>query len=311
MDERVESRSGRSAYGAKAAPTPQELLEEGLRLEKAGLLDRAMERYEAVLARTADQVHTSEALRRQSHVQRTRCSWDEALDAARRSAAAAERAGSPDLLAEALNAEAAVHQSRGDFEAASALYLRMLDLVESGRVRGVALLNLASIRAMQGDLDLAEHELYRALECFEAARYEWGKAFVLNNVGRVELDRGATADAAATLEEAMALAHNADDFDLFSLARLNHAEALLGLGDAAAAEEAASASIGHFTTCGNHWRRIDALRLLGDVGVHRGELEGARRCYIAARDLAERLGARVEHEQVVQRLRDLEARGAS
>lgn len=279
---------------------------EGLRRQKAGLPEQAIALYRAALELTDDPALISEALQGQAHAYRIRCEWDEAADTARRSVRIAEQTGLPDLLAEALNAEAAVHQSRGDFALAIPLYRRILQVAQDVRIRGVALQNLAGVYASQGDLESAERYFHEAYECFERVGYAWGKAHVLNNLGRVALDRGNFAAAEDILERATAVAKQIDDLELLAVVRINQAEALLARGELERAEEAASAAVGHLTTTGNEWRRIEALRLLGDLNVRRGAGETARRFYSAALRVAEAIGAKLEREQLRSRLAALE-----
>src|SRR4051812_15111484 len=96
-------------------PDPLELLEEGVRCEKSGALDRAFECYRSAAATAKDPDVVAEALRRQAEIYRARCEWQPALESARRSAEIARRARLPARLAEALNAQASVYMSRGHF----------------------------------------------------------------------------------------------------------------------------------------------------------------------------------------------------
>ncbi|MGH7464829.1 MAG: tetratricopeptide repeat protein [Longimicrobiales bacterium] len=292
---------------ATSGPGVRELLDDGLRYEKAGVPERALACYQAALEATADPALISESLRRQAHVHRTRCEWDLAIDAARRSAAAAETADSADLLAEAWNAEAAVHQSRGNFDAAITLYDRMLAAIPYGGIRGVALQNLAAIYATRGQFDDAERHFQRAYAAFEEAGDRWRMGYVLNNLGRLAFDRGNAAEAEVILQNATLLAREIQDLELLAITRVNYAEALLAQGDHEKAEAEASASLGHFGAAENQWRRIECMRLLGDVSLHRKQTDPARRFFQAALAIAESIGAQVEHQQLLGRLEQLGA----
>ena len=283
-------------------PEARKLLDDGLRLEKAGELERALACYVSALATVTDVETEAEAWRRRAHVHRARCEWPEALKAARRSADLAAQAGADALLAEALNAEAAVHHSRGDFDEALALYQKILQTTSDERIRGIALQNMASVRGMQHDMTAAENFLHAAYECFRTADYAWGKAHVLNNLGRVAFERGRLDEAEEQLQHAIAEAEAVDDRELAALARLNRAEVLLAQGEHDAAEEGAQAALLHFTTAGSAWRRIDCLRLLGDVYIERQALPIAERFYRSALEIAEEIGAKPEREQLLERL---------
>lgn len=287
---------------ATSGPAVRDILDDGLRYEKAGMMERALEQYLSALEHARRPELISEALRRQAHVYRVRCDWDLAIDAARRSAAAAQSTQSAVLLAEAWNAEAAVHQSRGDFESAIPLYEQMLDTVPVGRMRGVALQNLAAIYAMQGQGDEAERRFHDAYDAFDAARDTWGMAHVLHNLGCLALDRGDPDTAESTLHEATALAREIQDLELLALAQINRAEALLARGDVEKAELEASASLGHFVAAGNDFRRAECLRVLGDVALGKEQPESARRFYEAALVTADAVGAKVIRQQVATRL---------
>lgn len=266
------------------------------------MTERALEQYQSALLHTHDPALISESLRRQAHVHRVRCDWELAIEAARQSAEAAESALSTELVAEAWNAEAAVYQSRGDFDAALPLYQRMLDSVPVGRIRGVALQNMAAIHARRGQLDDAERHFERALAAFEEASDRCGMGYVLNNLGCLALDRGDAHHAEDTLQIATILAREIQDLELLAITRLNTAETLLALGEMDKAEMEASGSLGHFVTAGNEWRRTECLRLLGDIAVRQRKPDAARRFYEAGLALAESIGARVELEQLRGRL---------
>jgi predicted negative regulator of RcsB-dependent stress response len=286
-------------------PDARELLDEGLRLEKAGALDRSLDQYRAALEAAIDPATEAEAWRRQAHVHRTRCEWELAFAAARRSAAIAHAAGLRDLLAEALNAEAAVYQSCGDFDPARELYERILEETGDQRIRGVALQNLASLCGMQDDMAAAERYFREAHECFERTGYEWGTAHVLNNLGRVSFEQGHFDAAEDFLLRSLEKAKLLGDLDLLALARLNYGEVLLQRGDYDAVEEEVSAAVGHFTAAGNQWRRIDCLRLLGDLNARTQKVDIAQRFYTAALRVAEEIGAKIEQRQIGQRLAQL------
>lgn len=277
-------------------------LTRGFRFEKSGVLDRALRAYDAVLESSDDPTLVAEAWRRRSSVLRMRCEWEQAIAAARRSAEEASGASLWPLVGEALNAEAAVHESRGDFARAIELLERVPSITDDERVRGIALHNLGGIAAQRGDLALAEARFAESHERFRRAGYGWGEAFALNNLGRVALDRGDLTRAEELLVHAIVAAQAAEDLDLKALATLNRAEALGRLGDVAQAEELASGALGFFTFAGNDWRRIECLRLLGDVCVWRGNRASAERCWEQALAMARAIGAEHERELLEERM---------
>jgi tetratricopeptide (TPR) repeat protein len=285
-------------------PHSHDDIDEGLRLEKSGLLDRALAHYDAA-AHATDPLTVATALRRRASVLRTRGDWDAALDAARASGDVAERHGLHDAHAEALNAQAAVYQSQGDFDAATPLLERILTMTRDARIRGVALQNLGGIAAERGDLETAEHRFLESYRCFRDAGYRWGEAFSLNNYGRAALDRANLEIAERVLKEAIELARSVEDLDLAALATMNLAETMLAAGDPERAEEAASSALGFFDMAGNRWRRVECLRLLGDINRRDADADTAARCYRQGLELARTLGVQVEIARLEERLRDL------
>jgi tetratricopeptide (TPR) repeat protein len=283
--------------------TARELIEQGIRYETGGVLERALTSYrEAAAAANGDARAQAEALRRQADVLRSRCAWDESIHAARDSAAIAQESGHDDLVAEALNAEAAVYQSRGQLEHARELYEKMLGVTGDLRIRGIALQNLGAIAAMEGDFTGAEERFVESFECFQRGGYTRGVVFSLNNYGRAALDRGATDVAHPVLVRAEAVARDLMDLDLLALVRLNLAECLLSRSEVAGAEELASAALGYFGTTENHWRRIECLRLMGDIALVQNRADSARNFFEAALRLAQQVDASVEIRKLQERL---------
>lgn len=283
-------------------PEPLGDIEEGLRFEKSGMLDRALAHYEAATTGN-DPLTVTTAWRRRASVLRTRCDWEGALAAARESAAVALRYGLEDAHAEALNAEAAVFQSQGDFDAAVPILERILAMTKEPRIRGVALQNLGSIAAERGDYETAERRFLESYRCFRDAEYDWGQAFALNNYGRAAMDRGSLEIAERVLARAVELARSVEDLDLAALATMNLAETMLTANDLERADEAASTALGYFDMAGNRWRRVECLRLLGDINRRDGQPEVATRCYQQALLLARELGVHLEISRLEERLR--------
>jgi tetratricopeptide (TPR) repeat protein len=286
-------------------PEPLGDIEEGLRLEKSGMLDRALAHYEAA-TENEDPLTVATAWRRRASVLRTRCDWEGARAAARESAAVAVRHGLTNAHAEALNAEAAVFQSQGDFASATPLLERILEMTKDPRIRGVALQNLGTVAAERGDYETAEHRFLESYRCFKAADYQWGQAFALNNYGRAAMDRENFEIAERVLTRAVELAREIEDLDLAALATMNLAETMLSANDLERADEAASTALGYFDMAGNRWRRVECLRLLGDINRRDGQYEVAHRCYSQGLALARELGVQLEISRLEDRLRSEE-----
>lgn len=256
----------------------REKLTEAVQLERAGLLDRALDLLTAA-ARSHDPALAAEALRHRADVHRARCAWAAALGDARASAVRAAESGRPDLVAEAENAEAGVHMSRGSYEDAEPLLLGVLERAENPRIRGIALQNLGVIAAEKGDLEEARRQFEASRACFRTARYSRGVALALVNEGRMSLLAGDPRAAETLCGRADVIARREGDLEIAALAAFNRAESLVEAGRPGEAEEPASIALGYFTSVGNAWRRLACLRLFGDLHRRAGDLETARHCY--------------------------------
>jgi tetratricopeptide (TPR) repeat protein len=281
-------------------PDAAELLDNGRQFECAGVLDRALDSYTQAAEGTADPALAAEALTHQSRIHRCRSEWGPALDSARRAQELAREAKLDGLFAEAAIAEANVLMCRGDFQPALRLFEQVLATTDEPRVRGIALQNVGSIQAQQGNLGAAERSFAESFGCFRRAGYRLGEATALNNQGRVALDRGNAVLAEQVLEQAIIAARAVGYTELIALATVNVAEALVARGELARAEETASTALGYFVVSGNRWREIECLRIIGGINERLGCIADAARCYERALGLAGELGA----QQDVRILRD-------
>lgn len=255
----------------------------------------------AAAALAEDDDLRAQALTHQADVLRTQCDWTAALEVAQRSRVVAMRAGLRARADEACIAEANVHLARGQFDDALPIFEEVLASTDDPRLRGIALQNIGSIQAQGGMLDAAIATFGESYSCFEEASYLRGQAIARNNQGRAALDGGDPVTAAVILEEALVLAREADDGELIGLALLNLAEALLPLHPTHA-EELAATALGHFRTSGNRWRHVEALRLLGDINLHRGHDYEAVACWQRGLALAREIDALVESALLQSRL---------
>lgn len=285
-------------------PHPHELFADGERYQLAGMLDKALDRFEAAAHSAESPALRSAAIRKQADVLRARCAWDEALEMARLAQQVAEENDLAEAAAEALNAEAAVHHSRGDLDLAAPLYRRMIDLTPDARIRGIALQNIGTIAAMHGDHTRAQVHFRDSYHSFEVAGYRRGMALALNNYGRSALECGNAGSAETILVDAEELALQLNDLDLAHMCKLNRAEAMLVRGCLDDAEMLVSQAVGHFGMSGNQWRRLECLRLLGDIGRLRQNDREAQLYYEAALAVARELGARRDIDALESRLQE-------
>ena len=283
-------------------PDYDQLIEEGVRLHRAGALDHAYDKLESVATGADAPELRAQALRHMAAIHRTRCEWELAIARARESAEYAKSVGNPNLFAEALNAEALVEHSRGRFDEAASLYGEILGTVCNDRIRGLALQNLGSIAAAANELEKAGALFAESAGCFMRAGYDRGRAISLTNHSAVALDRGSYPEARHLAEHALDAARRSGDLDLVGVASLNLGEAMLKLGDTVGAESAAGAALGHFTAVENTWRCVQALQLIGDVFRDRGDTPAASRAYTAGIERARTIGADIESRRLGERL---------
>jgi tetratricopeptide (TPR) repeat protein len=283
-------------------PDASELLADGLRAERAGALERALESYRSVASATEDPDTRAEALTREANVHRTRCNWDNALAAARAAQEIAAEAELPQRVAEAVIAEANILICLGDFATAIPKLEALVSESPDPRVRGNALQNLGSIRAESGQLRAAERAFSESLGNFHKAGYARGEAIALNNLGRLALDSKEATKAKTLLERALKLAREVEDSELAALASLNLAWALCSDGELDRSQDFAMAALGYFADCNNRWREIECLRLIGDINERGENFDDAARCYETALRLAEQIGSDVEIRTTKERL---------
>src|SRR5256885_11003866 len=113
---------------------------------------------------------------------------------------------------------------RGDFSEGMTLFQRVLDSSADPKMRGLALQNIGSSLAQQGQLGAAERAFSESYGFFQRAGYRRGEATALNNCGRAALDRGDVPLAETVLEQAVEVARAVDHGELIALATLNLAE---------------------------------------------------------------------------------------
>jgi tetratricopeptide (TPR) repeat protein len=288
---------------------PQELIDLGLRHEKNGELDAALEHYRRAESEATDAMTISEAIRRQSVVFRRRSDWDASIELARKAGRVASEAQLLDQFAQTVNTEAATLLMRGDLTGATQLFENVSRGESSDpRVRAIALQNLGTIAAQTGEWDRSRECFRESVQCFQRAEDAWGEAVALNNYGRAALDHGNMMMAEELLEQAVAAARRVEDYDSASLAMLNQAEALAGMQQLPRATALATAAREFYATSGNAFRHSEALRILGDIDLKRGDATSARQRYTEALVLASAADAPVEMRVVRERLAALDGK---
>ena len=282
-----------------------ELLQEGIRAERLGVLDRAVELFGRVARDARDPDVTSDAFSRLANVHRLRCDWNEAIAAAHSAQRIAREARLPLREHEALNAEAGVLMERGDLASAMPLFERIVQESSDDRLRGLGQQNIGSLHARLGRLDEAEQAFASSVMSFERAGYQRGLAIALNNQGRAALDRGDAESAEQLLRRAVRAARQVHDEELASQAMVNLAAAVLERGDVQVAEDFVATALGHFRESGNQYREIECLRLLGRIGGITGGGVRSNGCYARALQVARRIGAAEEVLSIEAEMRAL------
>ncbi len=286
------------------------LLSDGVRYERGGVVARARECFETVTRHTEENpAAAAEAWWRLANLHRLHSSWDEALDAARKSGALSREFGIVDTEADALNIEGAVWYNRGDFDQARALFTRMLELAKAQATRGKALQNLGNLAAEERNFDEGERLFARSREAYRAAGDARGEAVSLLNIGRLQSDRGFPAVARATLEAAVTAARQTGDLEMHAAALLNLGIALGALGLSSEAEERITTAYGQFTIASIPNARVRCLMELATLAASRGETSAARVCLVHARDVAVSAGLPREVRLIDEQMGGLTAQG--
>jgi tetratricopeptide (TPR) repeat protein len=283
------------------------LLGQGIRAEELGDLEGAIALFGGA-SRSPDPALAAEALTRLADARRSRSEWADALAAARRAQEIARISELEPLEHHAMVAEANILLCRGEFRDARGLFEQVLTRSSDLRTRGLALQNIGSILAQQGDLGAAERCFAESYGYFQQANYRRGEATALNNYGRVTFDRGNVKLAEDLLRQAVSVARDAGHGELIALTTHNLAEVLAKRGDVARAEDLAHEALGFFAGSGNRWREIECLRLIGTINEQRGERDNAARCYERGLELANQVGATFESQSIGECLRRLRSR---
>jgi tetratricopeptide (TPR) repeat protein len=249
-------------------------------------MERALEAYRDVLAANPTSDERVQAHLRTGRVFRSLSQWDGALAESRRAASLAREIGAHDLVAEAINVEIGVHQSRGDFDAAEVLAEQALTHARSHRVRGITLQNRGAIATHRGEQTRADEFFTESIEEFRLAGYNLGLAIALTNASEVARQANDAGRALDLANQAAALCRRYNYLDILLAATENQAAALVMLGQLDDAERLLTEALGHFTSAKHLGRQAECLELMGEVSERRLDQETALRCYKRAMELA-------------------------
>jgi len=288
-----------SAERSRALSAARVHLDRGFRFEQGNSFERALEAYRDALAARPTALERIEAHLRIARVHRYLAQWDESSAEAAEAIRLADKAGSDDLAAEAMNVEVGVLQIRGFTDEGDALAQKALLRARSARVRGITLQNLGRGAAERRDFVASDRYFEESIEAFRSANYDIGVAVALTNAAKAALDRGDPHRALTIGEEAIGLTRRLNLLDVLLTAVQNQAAANAAIGQFDAAESLLTEALGHFTSARNPIRQAECLETMGEMSEARGDdPETARRCYARARELAVAAGDR----QLVDRL---------
>jgi tetratricopeptide (TPR) repeat protein len=263
------------------------LLADGIRYERAGVVARARDCFEAVTRLANENPGAAvEGWWRLANLHRLHSNWDDALEASRTGAALARAHGLPDGEADALNIEGAVWSQRGEFEKAREMFNRMLELAKSPGIRGKALQNLGGLAGEEGAFEEAERLFSLSREAYRTLGDARGEAISLLNIGRLQTERGFPFIARETLESAVTGARQSGDLELHAAALLNLGITLGALGLGNEAEERITTAYGQFTIADIPALRVRCLIELASLAARRDESGPARVCLTHAREVA-------------------------
>lgn len=284
------------------------LLEEGIRYERGGLAPRAVASFEQVTKRwREDPASAAEAWWRLANQHRLQSRWSEALEAARSGAALAREQGLPNHEADALNIEGAIWMTRGDYVSARPLFERTLELAQTPSTRAKALQNLGGIAGEEREFEEAERLFAASRAEYAAALDARGEAVSLLNIGRLQLERGDSDVARATLETAVTSARQTGDLEMHAAALLNLGIALSEMQCISDAEERITTAYGQFTIADIPVQRVRCLMQLARLAVQRSEPATARVCLAHARDVAAEAQLPRELRLIEEQLDNLES----
>ncbi|MEO6525228.1 MAG: tetratricopeptide repeat protein [Gemmatimonadaceae bacterium] len=297
-----------NAPSLPAADDLTTLLADGIRYDRSGVVTRARDCFAEVTERWRENpAVAAEAWWRLANVQRLQSQWDDALESARTSATLARANQLLDVEADALNIEAVVWWTRGEFAKARGLFQRMLALAQSPTTRAKALQNLGSLAAEEHDYETAERLFTDSRETYRLTNDARGEACSLLNIGLMQAERGDPAQARETLEQAVMQSRHSGDLELHASALLNLGIALGALGDLAEAEERVTTAYGQFTIADIPMLRVRCLLQLAKFARRRGEPAAAQVCLQHARKVATRGELPIELHQIDEQLAQLAA----
>jgi DNA-binding SARP family transcriptional activator len=230
-----------------------------------------------------------------SEILRTDGPLARALDLHQAAADIAGRHGWPAARSTALTDLASTRALTGDLAGAAAAAAEGLEVSRAAGHRlgeAAALSQLGRVRLMTGDIVGAAEAATAALEVFRAVGNRLGEAAGLTELGRMQILTGDFADAAAPLTRAL---------EIFRAVGNSHGEAAAltqlvvlrrTMGDFAGAAEVATQALAIFRAVGNWHGEADTLTALGRVRRMTRDLAGAAEAVTRALGIYRDVGSR-------------------
>jgi putative nucleotidyltransferase with HDIG domain len=280
-----------SALKPDGMRTAADLLAEARADDRAGKVTEANQRYNAVIRLgmgSGELAVVAEAYRHLSVLHHRRNQPLLARSLCQASHKLATQIGDAGLIAQALNARAAMAFENGAMDEARQLYQQALDTsgVADSRLMARIEQNLGILHTVQGDYPAAAEHYGHALAAYQDANDDNGCALAHHNLGMLHSDRKLWDAADQHFEQSYSLAQKVDDLHLQGLCLLNHAEVHLARGLYDRAKSNAELALLHFDRLEAELDKADAYRLLGVVYRETGRPVLAEARLQSALDLA-------------------------
>jgi tetratricopeptide (TPR) repeat protein len=278
------------------------LLAQARNCESSGALHEAETLYNALIVaatRQEDQATLAEACRRRAILDHQAGDSARARSALQQSYAAAVSLRDNRLTAEALNTLGGLELETRNLAAAEAALQEAVGFASDyPAVLARVSQNLGIVANIRGDHASAEEYYRRSLAAYEALGDAHGSALAQHNLGMLAADRGDHRQALVHYESCEALTATCGDSHLGALSLVNHAEALLAVGQPAAARKAIETAERTLEALGTHFDAADVQRVLGLCDRADGAMHQAEVRLLRARELAQMTDARLTEAEV-------------
>lgn len=255
--------------GAGEAATVHDLLDAGKECQAQGEWDRAIELFQAALARAAGEDTVAArvvVLRALGTIHNQRGDRAEARRFQEQALALAEAHMLRAEEAAALNSLAAIAQHTGDLATAESLYRRARRVAQdAGDDRRAAMVdqNLGILSNIRGSFASALTYYQSALTRYRMLGDTVAASWVLNNLGMLHVDRDEFREGERCYDEAADLARANNDSGVFGMIELNRAELYLRRGRFEDARRRCESALLTFTRSRSKPGQGEAYRLLG------------------------------------------------